>query len=108
MPDPNTGKTTFGGVIPAAEGEWQEYRGNAYRCQLYLLPKDGGGYLATAATLPNIAEGGATEQEAVANITRSLVAVLSAWKQSGVPIPWHAAAEEAPVGAKAKWVIIHL
>lgn len=108
MSDSSAGNSSFGGITtPAAEGDWKVYHGDAYRCQIHLAPRTGGGYAAVAATLPGIAGEGATEQEAMANVAQSLATTITGWKQSGATIPWGEAAK-SPAGAMTKWVIVHL
>jgi predicted RNase H-like HicB family nuclease len=90
------------------EGEWQEFQGNAYSCQVYLLPEQEGGYSAIAATLPGVASQGETEEEALENITEALAAAISAYKDNGMKIPWRQEPREPEPEAKIRWVAVHV
>ena len=95
-----------GGIVQVPADGWKEYKGNAYRCPVEVLQQEER-WIARAITLPSVSATGATEREALDNITVEVGAVILRDKGAGQPIPW-TAAEKAPPGQIVRWVFIYL
>lgn len=88
--------------------EWRRTAGNVFRCMVHLVPEEDGRLSAIAATLPGVASQGATEEEALANVTEALAAALATYAELRMPIPWTASPPEREAAAQTKWVIVHV
>jgi hypothetical protein len=86
--------------IPAGTGEWKEYHGEVYRCRVYLTLDAQGGFVATAAGLPDVGGAGPTEADALAAVTEALRA------RGQRPAP-SSQTEEPPPNAAIRWVVVH-
>src|SRR5262249_25063656 len=108
MSEVRTGRRrTDNPTILRPEGEWRHYKGQVYRCMVYLAPEEEGGFSVVAASLPGVASQGDTEQEALANIVEAFVGAVALYKEQGVDIPWTKTAIEPERGAVPRWVIVH-
>jgi predicted RNase H-like HicB family nuclease len=108
MADTQTGRRPGeSGLIPLVTPGWRKPERKAYRCQVFLLPEDDGGFSVCAATLPGVASQGKTEEEALANITKAFEGVFAAYAERGEPIPWLPEPRERERGAKVRWVVVH-
>jgi len=95
------GKTTHTGPVTSIPaGGWTEYKGEVYRCRVYLAAHASGGFVATAAGLPGVSGTGATEAEALTAVTNALRA------RGQRPSP-ESQDEEPPAGTVTRWVIVH-
>jgi predicted RNase H-like HicB family nuclease len=93
---------------PSQEGEWKEHHGTAFRCLVYLLPEEDGGFSVVAATLPGVASQGDTEKEALENITEALAAAISTYRADGVKIPWSETPRDPEPEAVSRWVFVYV
>ena len=66
--------------------------GRMFRCEVHLYPQPAGGFVAVAAALPGVAGTGATELEALADVTRAFEAAIPGYLANGGSVPWTAGA----------------
>jgi len=90
------------------EAPWQEHNGDVYRCPVYLIPEETGGFSVVAPTLPGAVSQGESEGEALANITEALVGVISVYKERGGTIPWKDMPPVPEPGTITRWVFVHV
>jgi predicted RNase H-like HicB family nuclease len=95
------------GLIPLVTAAWRKPERRVFRCQVFLLPEDDGGFSVCAATLPGVASQGETEEEALANITKAFEAVIAVYAEQGEAVPWLKEPREREKGAKVRWVMVH-
>lgn len=102
----NEATTTASKMIDlgGAPGDWSEYNGNLFRCQVYLTPEEDGGFSAVAATLPGIASEGDTEKEAMEAIREALEAAITEYLSAGETVPWLSTPRDASPGSLTRWV----
>ncbi len=85
--------------------QWNEVR--AHRCHL-LIVEDEDGYSAIAMNLPGAGSCGDTVDEAIANATEAVVAVIGTHLEAGESIPWiDSSDQEIPSGSQQRWVIVN-
>lgn len=85
-------------------GTWQKPSGQAYRCQVFLYSREDGVYLAVAAALPGVAGVGATEAEALADITRAFKRIIPMYTRDGGKIPWLDTPVGPEPGGTVRWL----
>jgi antitoxin HicB len=70
-----------------AKKKLRKRRETLYKLPLVLDPQPGGGYTVTCPLLPELITEGDTAQEALANVTDALAALLEAYHTLDRPIP---------------------
>src|SRR5438046_2445876 len=83
-------------------GGWSVYTGGVYRCQVFLSKQDDGGFLAVVAPLADVTARGATESEALANVTAALVNAIPT-RRTSAGVPWTEPPMPQP-DALVRWV----
>ena len=86
-------------------GGWVEHRGDTYRYHVYLVGEVGR-FRAVAATVPDVATDGSTEDEALTNARTFLTELLRAKKAAGEEMP--RTEITPPPGAQSRVVIVRL
>lgn len=85
-------------------GDSSELPDGVYRCEVYLIPEEEGGFSVVAAQLPGACSQGETEAEALENIKEAIKGVIEAYQASDEEIPWEAVAVDAQ--AQRRMVVI--
>lgn len=81
---------------------------NLYRCAVYLVPEEDGGFSATAPELPGAASQGESESQALSNITEAVEGLIQAYKADGVQIPWKTSDLPKPEESTVvRWVFVN-
>jgi predicted RNase H-like HicB family nuclease len=87
--------------------EWKRLApGTAYRCQVFLVPQEGGAFSVQAARLPSIVCHGKTEQEALDGIRKALEKAIGQYVRQGKPIPWSDVPSDPGPKAKSRWIVV--
>jgi antitoxin HicB len=65
-----------------------------YKIPLVLTPQEGGGFVVTSPVLPELLTEGDTVEEALANVSDALAAVVEAYEDLGRPLPKNVRVED--------------
>lgn len=86
--------------------EW-ERNNNTYRCHIRLIPECPG-YSAIVVNLPGCASQGCTVDDAIANVREAIDAVLHAYRDNDMEVPWKESTDEVPYGCIDKFITVKI
>ena len=81
------------------------FEDNIIECRALIVPESDGWFSAYASRLPGIVSGGATIDEAVAELSEAFAAAISIYRENGEEIPW-TDDFAMPPGAIKRWILV--
>jgi predicted RNase H-like HicB family nuclease len=96
-----------GTPVQATHPEFRAFDGGTFECRAIICAEKTGGFSVYALRLPGVVSQGATEEEAIANITEAFGLAIESYRELQMPIPWtNERSPDIPEEGKVVWTLV--